>query len=745
MKRYSGDLLAVIGIACAVIIFFFRLFAPVPQIVATQDLGRSDAWHFSFATKFALGDALHRGQLLTWKQNIGDGFPLLAEGQTGVFYLPNTILFALLDAVTAYSVIIVLAYASLGIGMYLFIRVIGFSPLAAFFGGITLTFFAYPMLQLPHITLLQATSLMPFLLAITVRITQKGWYPWGYIFAFLMSQQIFAGFPQATFLTLVACFAYIAWHTINTRKIQTALYLFLATFLGMGMALAQLIPSWEFLRASAFPYGFTYQNATQYSFASMDLETLIHPFAIANNKLAIFPEKFLLAGNIPWENTIYMGVLPLILLGLALIVTRKVAYIKFFALVAVLSLVLAGGKHSPLYFVYTLWPLTLFRVPSRFIWLFSFFLITIAASAIDWLDRHGKYRHRLIILAVIFIHTAQLMHTWWSYQMFVPAAEWLKTPDVVAHLSPGRIFTIGEEKIQQELFATKGWVDTKPYLELRNGMAPLSNMLWDVPQHSVYAGRFLLRPTVIDQLLNMQAISIKSGEATMSATAHTLLNMLSVTNVLSFLPLTHSGLTPTYTQNNNGIDLTLYHNTKALPRARFVTHVMVADTVEAVGALLQKASFDPGTTAILEQHELAKDSRISKFISQNPQYINSSNPKSEIIQSSDTKVAIATANEQDALLVLADTSYPGWSAKIDDKNTHIFIANFTQRAIFVPKGEHSITFQYEPTSIRYGILGSLGFMTLTVGLGVFQFFSVRHRIEKIIPQHATRRAGNRGK
>lgn len=745
MKRYHGDILAVIGITCAVILFFFRIFAPVPQIVATQDLGRSDAWHFSFATKFALGQALHRGQILTWKQNIGDGFPLLAEGQTGVFFLPNTILFTFLDAVTAYNSIVIIAYATLGVGMYLFIRVIGFSQLAAFFGGITLTFFAYPMLQLPHITLLQATSLMPFLLAITTRITQKGWYPWGYIFAFLLSQQIFAGFPQATFLTLVACFAYIAWRTITTRKTQTALYLFFATFLGMGMALAQLIPSWEFLQASAFPHGFTYQHATQYSFASIDLETLIHPFAIANNKFAIFPEKFLLAGNIPWENTLYMGVLPLILLGLALIVTRNVAHIKFFTFIAVLSLILAGGKHSPLYFVYTLWPLTLFRVPSRFIWLFSFFLITIAASAIDWLDRQGKLRHRLIILVVILLHTAQLMHTWWSYQMFVPAAEWLKTPDVVAHLSPGRIFTIGEEKIQQQLFATKGWVDTKPYLELRNGMAPLSNMLWDVPQHSVYAGRFLLRPTVIDQLLNMQAISIKSGEATVSATAHTLLNMVSVTNILSFLPLTHIGLTPAFTQNRNGISFTLYHNTKALPRARFVTHIMVADTVEAVGALLQKSSFDPKNTAILEQHELEKDTRISKFISQHPLYIDSSNPKSEITHSSDTNVTIATANEQDALLILADTSYPGWIAKVDNKETHIFTANFTQRAIFVPKGEHTITFHYEPASITYGMLGSLGFIALTVGLGVFQFFSVRHRIEQIIPQRATRRAGNRDK
>lgn len=744
MKRWRNDIGAIIGITAAVVIFFFRLFVPIPQIVATPDLGRSDAWHFSFATKFALGQALHKNQLLTWKSTIGDGFPLLAEGQTGVFYIPNALLFTLFDAVTAYNLIIVLAYSMLGIGMYCFVRVVGYSPLAAFFAGITLTFFAYPMLQLPHITLLQATSLMPIILAITVRMTQYGWYPWGYIFALLLSQQIFAGFPQATFLTLVTCITFIVWHAIKVRKFHSILYITTAIILGMGMALAQLIPSWEFLKASAFPHGFNYQSATQFSFASMDLETLIHPFAIANNKLAIFPSKFLLAGNIPWENTIYMGILPLILVLLALLTTRKVAYVKFFAVIALASLLLAGGRHSPLYFIYTLWPLNLFRVPSRFIWLFSFFLITIAASVVDWLDTRSKIRYKIIILVVILLHATQLMHTWWSYQMFVPAADWLKTPEVVKHLQKGRIFTIGEEKIQQELFATKGWVDTKPYLELRNGMAPLSNMIWDIPQHSIYAGRFLLRPIVIDQLLNVQAINVKAGEATMSATAHTLLNMLSVTNVLSFLPLTHLGLTPVYTQNNHDIPIQLYHNPNALPRARFVNHVVTADTVEKVGELIQESSFDPSTTAILEEHELVRDMRVSKFIS--PMSLDNQAPSyATITVDQDTTVEITTSNVQDALLILADTSYPGWVAKVDGNKTHIFTANFSQRAIFVPKGTHTVRFTYEPKSITYGIWGSAGFTLITIGLMVFQIFSERHRIEKKVPLRVKRHANNRDK
>ena len=48
------------------------------------------------------------------------------------------------------------------------------------------------------------------------------------------------------------------------------------------------------------------------------------------------------------------------------------------------------------------------------------------------------------------------------------------------------------------------------------------------------------------------------------------------------------------------------------------------------------------------------------------------------------------------MLFLSDNFYPEWEAKIDNKNTKILKANYSFRAVSVPKGEHRVNFFYNP-------------------------------------------------
>lgn len=66
----------------------------------------------------------------------------------------------------------------------------------------------------------------------------------------------------------------------------------------------------------------------------------------------------------------------------------------------------------------------------------------------------------------------------------------------------------------------------------------------------------------------------------------------------------------------------------------------------------------------------------------------------------------ATAAEP-AQLILADTYYPGWHAKVDGKSVDIHPANVAFRAVAVPPGTHTIEFDYKPLSVRIGALLSL--------------------------------------
>ncbi len=58
---------------------------------------------------------------------------------------------------------------------------------------------------------------------------------------------------------------------------------------------------------------------------------------------------------------------------------------------------------------------------------------------------------------------------------------------------------------------------------------------------------------------------------------------------------------------------------------------------------------------------------------------------------------------KDAVLFLSDTYYPGWNAYVDGKRTKIYTADYAFRAVYFPKGEHTVEFKYEPISFKIGL------------------------------------------
>ena len=66
-------------------------------------------------------------------------------------------------------------------------------------------------------------------------------------------------------------------------------------------------------------------------------------------------------------------------------------------------------------------------------------------------------------------------------------------------------------------------------------------------------------------------------------------------------------------------------------------------------------------------------------------------------------------------LVLADTWYPGWAAELDGQATKSYPANGTMRGLWVPAGEHSVTFSYRP------ITAPIGLGLTLVGLAAFAY------------------------
>jgi uncharacterized membrane protein YfhO len=76
-------------------------------------------------------------------------------------------------------------------------------------------------------------------------------------------------------------------------------------------------------------------------------------------------------------------------------------------------------------------------------------------------------------------------------------------------------------------------------------------------------------------------------------------------------------------------------------------------------------------------------------------------------------VTVGVSTDSAALLVLSDTFYPGWVAKVDGAEVRILQANLCQRAVVVPAGGHTVEFEFRPRTVYAGFAVSLG--SLLVG------------------------------
>ncbi|HKP90196.1 MAG TPA: YfhO family protein [Thermoleophilaceae bacterium] len=76
-------------------------------------------------------------------------------------------------------------------------------------------------------------------------------------------------------------------------------------------------------------------------------------------------------------------------------------------------------------------------------------------------------------------------------------------------------------------------------------------------------------------------------------------------------------------------------------------------------------------------------------------------------------------------VVLQDTHYPGWSAKVDGRDAPIVAANAAFRAVRVPPGTHTVSFRYRPLSVTVG--AALTLISLAIIGGGLVWAALRRR------------------
>ena len=706
-----------------IISFFANLFVPVSSLFVTPDFGQSDIWQLNLPLKFFLSSSLKNNTLPLWSQNLATGFPVIAEGQIGAFNIFNILLFKFLPFVWAYNLTYIIIFITTAIGTYLYLRMIKIGSLIALFSSLTFTFSGFFITHVPHLNLIQTASFLPwlFLLGELIINTRKKLY--FVLFSLILSQQIFSGFPQITFITLFTLYTYFLIKIVlapkNNRACLISIFIKVICFtvLGFGLSAIQILPQSEFLSLSTREKGFDQTMATFFSFPIKHLLTFINPYAIGTPQNGTYPNFIDFNGSMFWENNGFMGFLPFLMGLVGIFLFKKTKYLLIYTILLLVSFLLMLGKFSPLYLIYSMPPFSYFRVPSRFIFPFIWSLCILSSFSLDYIlrkikNQSIKKRYFSYLVILLFV-TGSLLHLFsfsYTYNRIEDTNKVLSPPETALYLnnkSDGRIFLMNDSKSWNNIFETSGWKDFSPFLYFRNDLKADFNLVYQIPSFNVYPILLSKRYDLLTKLIQT-GFNSKNGKFSLNPSTIKLLSLYNTKYIITTYPLEFDpNLEMIYETKNNYKTLPsykIYLIKTSLPKVYFVNKITKVDTVANILELVNKDEFNINKEVFSEKSiPLKNNDSLVEY-------------HTGITQDTDGEMSLNLSTNNSGALVFSDSYYPGWKAYINGQPTEIFPVNLNSKAILIREpGRYKVMFKFESESLKKGILIS----TVTASILIF--------------------------
>jgi uncharacterized membrane protein YfhO len=162
-----------------------------------------------------------------------------------------------------------------------------------------------------------------------------------------------------------------------------------------------------------------------------------------------------------------------------------------------------------------------------------------------------------------------------------------------------------------------------------------------------------------------------------------IIDLLGVKYILSLSDIESNKLKKVFQEGETRV----YENTAALPRAFFVKEISLAKTKKEAIVFLLSEKVNLKETAVVESPSESFPFALSAL----------KIGRAEIIDYQANRVKIETTNSADGFLVLTDSYYPTWRARVvnnkeKEKPLKIYLTDFNFRGVFVPKGRHVVEF-----------------------------------------------------
>jgi hypothetical protein len=559
----------------------------------------------------------------------------------------------------------------------------------------------------------------------------------------------------------------------NSKQIaKLTVYALLMVLVFLLLSAVEFLPLISFAQVSERSEGVSYEFATSWSMPPEELVTYLIPGFFGLRRLNHDEDEQIVPywGRMPFTQTgRYFGILPLLLLILGLCFVRN-KHVLTLSVLAVIVLLLGMGRYIPIYqLLYDYVPgFNKFRVPQMILFLFAFATSGLSGFGVEWLlsDFSEAKEQRLRIFLVVLVAVCLLS---WVITLLLPQIKDVLiayfqgafsrkggNPEIVAarfqnivkgflwfNLMLGAALLILSLRLAKNVrvewvtsaiivgFLVDIWVFNEKYIDT----VPLAGSIY-INENDVIRyckndpGLYRILPltdepetyATFNKYIYYKLFSVSGYEAVgVQYYNDYLKNMALGTRLIDLLNIKYIILPKGVMFNDQPVevgkiigpykivmdaDAVLLENLNYLPRTFPVHHAYVLKPQEILSALSHPA-FNPREAVFLEEYP---------NVAMTPENIPSSSSKAEITYYFNRSIQIQASMATDGFLVLSEKYDPGWKAYVEGQPTRIYKANYTLQAIFLPKGQHIVTFAYQPTQfiVGFGITTITGFCLLGI-------------------------------
>jgi len=752
------------------------------QVPFFRDLGP-----YFYPLRFALYESFRSGELPLWNRHMAMGFPLLAAFQSGVFYPPH-LLFLIPSFFPAIRVIFVFHFLIAGIGAYYLCRNWKLPIYLSIIGALLFAFGGMVVALSNLLNHFQTAVWLPWVLLSWEKLVNSISWKNFLVLTLITATQFLAGSPELFVMSMVLVLLdgiriRQSVPFISYGKLLSVLVA--ANLVVLALVMVQVLPTVELFLESRRQGPIPLQEAFHWSLRPANLLNLF--FLDKEIDLTTSRGMRLFFGrDAPFFVSYYLGVISAFGLSLWLYFSSLREKITLLSLIAG-SLIFALGSYTPIYpFLFSHIPLLgAFRFPEKWFFFTYVLLLYTALRGLGALllvgesDVKGPF---MVLCAICGTWVGLYIFSGFNLDLLASFIA-LQSGNPVLSPDHAKIVAAVMSNLDRQVFLSLGFVllivlaKTKAIRLSLFGVLMVAAVFVDlVSAHKGFL--FPLHPGFVDesetvlparetdhhrffyfpsgQDLHPSSVTV-FGRPTLKesitlsyknllpnagllsgvdyfqeidalgrqpytdflffanqldfASQLKLLRTFNVKYLLSFTPLAEKdiiliGHFPKYFS-------WLYKIEGTAPRVYVVNETIVERDSKRVLRLLSSTEFDPTRVVVVDGEIPTPPTAQLKA-------------EAQIVRYNNEMVTIATSADSEAVLVFADSYYPGWRAFVDGREEVIRRANLFFRAVRLPAGNHTVEFRYKPRSFVIGLaISATTLAALVVTTGFLAFRSVR--------------------